>query len=94
MVGAGALPICAAAFAARAVPLRSSSRTSGACERRLTFTSALSGMMLGALPAWIAPIVSTPNAAGSFSRLITVCTSVTKRAAIGIGSIVAAGIEP
>src|SRR3546814_3385329 len=68
-------------------------RTWGDCERILTFPSALSGMMLGALPALIAPIVSTPNAAGSFSRLITTCVSVTKRAAIGIGSIVAARSE-
>src|SRR3546814_2044614 len=53
-------------------------RTWGDCERILTFPSALSGRMLGALPALIAPIVSTPNAAGSFSRLITTCVSVTR----------------
>ncbi len=38
----------------------------------LTFTTASSGMMLATEPAWNAPTVSTPNAAASFSRLITV----------------------
>ncbi len=50
-------------------------------------SSAESGMMLPAVPAWIAPTVTTPNSAGSFSRLTTVCTSVTKWAACTIGSI-------
>ena len=41
-------------------------------------TSAVSGIMLPALPAWTEPMVTTPNFAASFSRLITLCTSTTK----------------
>ena len=51
-------------------------------------------MILGALPASIAPMVTTPKAAGSFSRLMTVCTSSIKRAAMTTGSIVRSGIAP
>ena len=57
-------------------------------------TSASSGMMLPAVPPWIAPIETTPNSVGSFSRLITLCTSTMKRAAIITGSIVVCGAEP
>ncbi len=57
-------------------------------------TCTLSGMMLPTVPPWIAPIVTTPNSFGSFSRLITVCTSTTKRAAIVIGSTDLSGAEP
>ncbi|MCY1230000.1 hypothetical protein D9M72_423950 [compost metagenome] len=42
----------------------------------------------------MAPMVITPNSAGSFSRLTTVCTSVMKRAAIAIGSMVLSGADP
>jgi hypothetical protein len=51
-------------------------------------------MMLPAEPAWIEPTVITPNSAGSFSRLITLWTSTTKRLAIMIGSMVALGLAP
>jgi len=51
-------------------------------------------MMLPAVPAWIAPIVTRPNSVGSFSRLITLCTSTTKRAAIITGSMVDCGTAP
>ncbi len=51
-------------------------------------------MMLPAEPAWIEPMVTTPNWEGSFSRLTTLCRSTTKRAASSTGSMVTAGMEP
>ena len=53
-----------------------------------------SGMMLPTEPPLIAPMVTTPNWVGSFSRLITVCTSTTKRAAMAIGSSALSGAAP
>ncbi len=57
-------------------------------------TCTLSGMMLPTVPPWIEPTVTTPNSFGSFSRLTTVWTSTTKRAAIATGSMVLSGAEP
>jgi len=34
--------------------------------------------MFSAVPPWIAPMLTTPNSVGSFSRLITLCTSTMK----------------
>ncbi len=47
-----------------------------------------SGIMFPAVPPWIAPIEEHAEPVGSFSRLITLCTSTTKRAAIITGSMV------
>ena len=47
-----------------------------------------------ALPACTEPMVTTPNFAASFSRLMTLCTSTMKWPAIITGSMVTCGREP
>jgi hypothetical protein len=54
----------------------------------------LVGNDVPAVPAWSEPMETTPNSVGSFSRLLTLCTSTTKRDAIITGSMVACGTAP
>jgi hypothetical protein len=88
------IAIAAEAFATRRTPSSSFARTSGLYERMVPRTCTVSGMMFPTVPPWIAPIVTTPNSFGSFSRLTTVCTSTMKRAAMAIGSMALSGAEP
>src|SRR6266446_1855201 len=69
-------------------------RTSGLKVLMVPSRTASSGMMLPAVPAWSEPMETTPNSVGSFSRLMTLCTSTTKRDAIITGSMVACGAAP
>src|SRR5471030_3308473 len=92
--GAGAPAIAAEALATRRTPSSSLARTSGLYERMVPRICTESGMMLPTEPPLIAPMVTTPNWVGSFSRLISVCTSTTKRAAMAIGSSALSGAEP
>ena len=90
----GAPDISVTALAVRRMPSSIFWRTAGLYERIVPRSSTLSGMMFSALPPWIAPMLTTPNSCGSFSRLITLCRSTTKRAAIITGSMVLSGAEP
>src|SRR5215469_5596530 len=85
----GATPL-----AVRSIPSCILARTSGLKVLKVPNRTASSGMMLPAVPAWSEPMETTPNSVGSFSRLITLCTSTTKRDAIITGSMVACGTAP
>ena len=92
--GAGAPDIAATALAVRRTPSRIFARVFSSSVRMVPRSVASSGMMLPALPELTEPTVTTPNDIGSFSRLITVCTSSMKRAAITTGSMDFSGMEP
>ena len=94
IAGSGARAIAAAARAVRSTPSISNLRVALSCERSVSIRSAWSGMILSTVPPLNAPTVTTPNALGSFSRLITLCTSVTKWLPMTIGSMLLSGIEP
>src|SRR6516164_6827708 len=80
--GAGAFAMAATALAVRSIPSCILVRTSGLKVLMVPSRTASSGMMLAAVPAWSEPMETTPNSVGSFSRLMTLCTSTTKRDAI------------
>ena len=61
----------------------------GTCRVRTVPRSVqVSGMMLRAVPAWMAPTVTTQGWTGATSRETTVCSCVTRWQAATIGSTV------
>ena len=69
--GSGAFDMAATAFAVRSTPASILARTSGLKLRMVPVSVTSSGMMFAPVPPWIEPMLTTPNSAGSFSRLIT-----------------------
>lgn len=70
------------------------SRTSSDCVRMLRAIRASAGMMLCRVPASIRPTLSTADSRAASSRLTTVCSRVTRYAAVTTGSTVDSGREP
>lgn len=70
------------------------SRVSESSARTESFSVAVSGITLGALPAWIAPTVTTAARVGSMLRATIDCKASTILAAATIGSQPNCGIAP